>query len=809
MTRLNSTFRSGCKLNNRTIKQEKQAGQAHKLRSYSRVLSRRNRVFIDIDKTLVRTCKLFRTTLHERLKRTSRATSVKAIRAMDVARQSSMEEGLQVQLLSWKENPDNLISDKLKERCGFDDDMVLSRVSEDRQSSNGVENDAQAKFCSQQDEETLGKLNGVGKIEACVRSENRMQDNAKPAEKTLNDLGCIPHTEHTGDDRIIHRNGIASDDLHLGSSIDLQESVPSTINEAENLNSILSASSKVEHSGICLKDVQSTFTSRPSHSPLADTKDGCILNVEENRTTMEDTDVKTVPTNSEFKDNDRVLQLQRYKGMQRVETNLLDNTSRLISQASDVDIDSVHGPAMQADVNVESVTTNECKNESTNEGQNCLCEGIDGVASLTSAGTTEGRPKRTTRRLRPRHEDDYILDVRQIPHKFNDKISTVKKGNRKTLLPGCKRRRKTMKQSSCDDVQGVMDVSEKVNTRVNDGDEEKYSNVDCVLGVRHDDCNKQQVLVQFTDGTSNWIKKSEVRSPVDFLCEYFSHPDQDIVAAQRLPAQWFGYELASWEDRALEEADFGEFDFFEKDDKVSRDCRTRKGYSSGKQSNRSSQNLISVTHEFSNSPKDLTNSCKYVVEDGDRMITHTDDEIYSAQLFSSEINENSSLDKYPSIPLALDSLTKNGECSIGDLDYMFIDTDLTESELIGSKVAEENPHLLKRLPYGDRTISSSPDAIPIFVSRNGELEVLQSDHIEIILKHKDKRSKRIRSETCDNLIHQLESRINDDKCQFVVINGLEDYFASSMDMEKLIKFPCEAEKTRYDEKMANLRYVFY
>ena len=790
MTRLNSTFRSGCKLGNRTIREEKQPGQAYKLRRNSRVVSKRSRVVIEIDKKFARTYRLFQKTLHERPKRTTRATSEKAIRVMDVARQSSMEDGLQVQLLPWKEKSSSPISDNLNEYHDCTDKVVFSRVGDDFQDGSMMETDEQVTACSLQDEVTLGQLNGVEKIEACVRSENRMQQSMESVEKSLKDIACVPHPEYREAEKFITSNGIACDCRHLRSSLssDIQ-SCHCARDEPGELDTAGSANGRAESTHIHLKDTQVTSGDKRSNLTSNDTLDKCTANFRQKVRVLEQSVDVTVAVSDQCVENDRLE--KRNDGIFHLsETGLLDDGSRLIFESSTTDIVSKNGSQFATYVDDKSINDSMTKE--------LPCDSVDNVTSFKSVSTMVGRPKRASRQLRPRHEDDYILDVRQIPHKFNDRISTVKKGNKKVLLPGCKKRRRTQKQDLCDNLQGNGSSNEKLCTEVEDTDEEKYTNVDCVLGVRHDDNNKQQVLVQFTDGTSNWIKKSEMKAPMTSLCSYLSHPEQDLLIAQRLPSQWFGLQLTPWEDRPLEVTDF---EFFAKDNKASKDYGSSSSYFHAKQRNGHSQDLMSAAAV----PLELSENCKYFLEESGTLVSADGRMINSPELYSLESIEEPHFNGYASNPLALNSLTDAGLCTLKDFDDVIIDNDTMQNRIIEDGFKKADPLLLEGAPYRNST-SATSDALPIFVSRNGEIEVLQSDHIEIILKHKDKRSKRIRSETCDNLIHQLESRINDDKCQFVVISGLEDYFASSMDMEKLIKFPSEAEKTRYDEKMANLRY---
>ena len=798
MTRLNSTFRSGCKLDNRTTKGEKQAGQAHHLRSKSRVLSKQSRVFVQLEKSLIRTGKLFGTTLHERPRRTIKTTSEKAIRAMDVARQSSMEEGLQVQLLSWKEKPDNLISGKLKERC-YDEDGVLSRVRDELHGSNGIHNDGQIKVSSQRNEATLGQIKGVEKIEACARSANRTQQNAKLVEKTLFDAAYLNQFQNS---EASISNGISCDNMHLRSSRleDLQGNIQDIQNESESLKDSCLTDANTDDINLNLMEVELKCASRPNNLPLCIDEDKCTSSIEGKRTAMKATCEEegfATGLDKGCNENSKNMELEERADCRVDEVGLLDE--KLLSSVDKVDISSKL--KSQAELNDEPVIANECKDER----QNCHCNGSSMPTSVKTVTSVEGRPKRATRRLRSIHEGDFILDVRQIPHKFNDKISTVKRGNKRTALPNCKKRKRTPKQDTCENpnLEEKTEHIEQVNATSKDNEEEKYVNVDCVLGVRHDNCNKQQVLVQFTDGTSNWIKKSEIKSPMALLCDYFSYPDQDLAASHRLPSTWFGCQLTSWEERTLTVSDFEDYEFYQMHDNKSKEAKHKDIYFSNKKRNKTPDDSLSVSHDISKHPLGLADDCQYFSDHDGHRTSPLHEELKGANhLFSGDCDH----DCIPTNPVTLSISPNDDECSITDIDDVMFENAFNDNELIDAKTTDGSEKFLKRNSFvNDKTVLS--DAVPIFVSRNGEIEVLQSDHIEIILKHKDKRSKRIRSETCDNLIHQLETRINDDKCKFVVINGMEDYFASSMDMEKLIKFPCEAEKTKYDEKMANLRYL--
>lgn len=793
MTRLNSTFRSGCKLDNRTIKEEKQAGKANQPRKKSRNFTKQDCSFIDPGKTFVRTCKLFKTTLHERPRQDCKPTSEKAIRAMDVARQSSMEEGLQVQLLPWKEKADNLISSKSKERSPYNDEGKLPIVRGDLSSidSNGIRNEMKINSCCQHNEGRLGQVNGVGEIEACVRSDNRMQLNAKVNEKSLESMVYSGKSAEMDADSIT--NGIQCDVQHLKISSNNTKETAATVFENSPVSDL-----KAGNVDISLVEVGWTLTNRPNPSSLHyNYKDQCVSNAGSGKTVSDET-LEEVNLKNSSGDTDDI----KKKGI--ADTNTLDHCAKSTNTSNTCKDRKHSGSDSQTERDCEHIIAIDLKEKNTNDS--CKCDDSTGPASHS---VIKGRPKRAARSLRSRHDDDFILDVRQIPHKFKDKITSIKKENRKNLLACGKKRKRTQKQDNKELLteQEKSEKTEKASKLNEVVDEDKYVNVDCVLGVRHDDNNKQQVLVQFTDGTSNWIKKSEMKSPVNTLSDYFLFADQDLSAAQRLPSAWFGCHLDSWENRPLKLSDFGDCDFYQANGKKLIKCEKSKDYCSKISKRWPAQNIPSPLREASKDSFYLEDRFESIFDMDEKIVNQLAGERLLSNMYFSQSNRVVDCDRIPSNPIGLDSLTSSDQLNLKNDENLFQIDELSDCEPVYCKKVEEVSRPIKpRLSCRSSTTILS-DGVQVFLSRNGEVEVLQSDHVEIVLRHKDKRSKRIRSETCDNLIHQLELRINDDECQFVVINGLEDYFASSMDMEKLIKFPSEAEKTKYDEKMANLRYA--
>lgn len=788
MTRLNSTFRSGCKLNNRTIREEKQAGLASQPRRNSRFFPKQSRGFIDLEKSFLRTGKLFGTTLNERAKRTKKTSGEKAIRAMDVARQSSMEEGLQVQLLSWKDKPDNLISSKLKERSTHNEDGVLSKVRDELRGSNGIHNEVQINACRQKNEARLGQINGVEQIETCVRSENRTHEDTKLEENTLHE---VVHDAEVNGSR--NGNGLRCDNKRL-KVIPKKGDYGNTVgraNGSEIFNDSHLADYKHKNVDATFMAVEKTFSSRPISLPLLTCYGKSALKAMEDKSVREGSDAEKLVADSHPEDS-----LKTSQRTSIVETNAACGEVVICTDASLVN--DVSEPKCQKQEMCRLVVSNDNKEEGTEMVGNCRCSSMVEETSKSSTKSEEGRPKRAARSLRSRHDDDFILDVRQIPHKFKDKISTNRRENRKNVLTGGKKRKRTQKNDGCPTV-AIQENAEKVEKLVNlidEGSEDNYVNVDCVLGIRHDEKDKQQVLVQFTDGTSNWIKKSEIKS-IDVLSEYFSFPDQELAAAQRLPSVWFGCQLHSWQKRPLQPSDFECCDFDDERNIVEFEQDNR--YFSKNSEVWSTQSLTSLQNR---TLKDSLEDFEDIFDGSEKGLGLPDGKSHS--LIVNSLTNSPRSEEIPLNPIALDSLASGNDINLKDSEDMLLDTDSNDTEVSAIRMNDERIERKESYYKHNETIPS--EGVPVFVSRNGELEVLQSDHIEMVLKHKDRRSKRIRSETCDNLIHQLELRINDVECHFVVINGLEEYFSSSMDMEKLIKFPCEAEKTRYDEKMANLRY---
>ena len=935
MTRLNNTFRSSCKLLNRTTKQEKQAGQTYHLRSNSRLISSSNSsVFLDLH--FIQTGRLFGTRLHERARRTKKLS--RTLRVMDVARQSSMKEGLQVKLLSGKDISGDLIEGRVKSCASFTGEALLSVRRKDDGLKNDAENVQQEKESSDSNRpsEHPTTINGDIKIEAIVRADNRTQTNVKAVDKMLLDLDS--HSLNAISGKVTHENltgNMPTLDTENGY---VDQTVNPTQEESNSMtNCKLDGCGRVDdsHNG---STEEWTFEARPNTLVFICKKNGAHssldLHSSEKRSsrTQEDGHVrKQAEVESDILSppllNGDSVGLNSKSGVVDIPKNVkVSCRSEKVCGESNVSDGTEHS------VGFRSVCDNFDRtgcNEQSAVGavavlEACKCES----QSDKTDDRTQKRPKRNVRSLKLRDDDEYFIDIKLGKRKMREKDETKKEGN-KVKKPKIKKQKKAekLKIKESGSVAEKDLGAEKGSCEIHCDDaskqdnSEKYVNVECVLGMRQTKTRQPQILVQFTDGTSNWIGKSEMQSPISSLSDYFTFSSQDLAVLHRLPFCWFGEPLIEWAQRDLKASDFGMIEAEEKTKLASlalekrevellerKECELSSREMLPVSENERSRTENSVQGQVDNFDDKATvdvekngvikgsivtgtemdgskqaQNNEYLMEhnlqEGVSIVRHhkqSDSTIadskkssfnqtrvrtnckMSTNWFENESDiigsigktfgppdlsyvdnvgrvKNASRDTVKPLDLSfvdmkinsLDLSTVKGHFGPPDLSYIDADSklitpDYSQEQLSPCKLSNMEKEQ-KKLDKGpkknsflskDRSLTGSKGSPneettrthPTFISRNGELEVYKQGYIEIVLRHKDKRSKRIRSETCDNLIQQLESRIVDDECPYIVISGLEEYFASTMDMDKLLKFPAEAEKTRYDEKMANLRY---
>lgn len=855
---------------------------------------------------------------------------------MDVARQSSMKEELQVKLLSGKDISGDLIEGRVKGCASFNSEALLSVGSKD----DGLNDDAKS---LQKDKESsdsnrlseqLTTINGDIKIEAIVRADNRTQTKVRPVDKMLFDLESRSLTAISG--KVTNEN--LTGNMH---KLDTENGyVDQTVNPTQGeSNSITNCKldgcegKDDSHNG---STGEWTLKARPNTLVFICKKNGAH---------------STLDLHSSEKQSSRTQEGGCVIKRAEVESNILSppvsngDSVGLESNAGIVDVKvpcSDEKPREESNVNGRTELGAGCRNvcDGSNKAESIEQSVMGDAAVLETCKCesqsdklderTQRRPKRNARSLKLRNDDEYYIDIKPSKRKIRERDDSRKEGN-KAKKPKIKKQKKPeklkIKESSCvaDKDLGAEKGSNEVHCddASKQDNSEKYVNVECVLGMRQTKNGEPQILVQFTDGTSNWIGKSEMQSPISSLSEYFTFSSQDLAVLHRLPFCWFGEPLIEWAQRDLKVSDFGvieteerrklaclslekrEIELLEREE-----CQLsspkllpvsdyeRAGIESSVQEkvdNVESNVIVDVEMNGEIEGNIITHSeideIKQIQNEG-YLLEHKEQEQKGFSIFSlheqsdgnivdgktspfeeSKARTNFKLnpnwyekgaDIISSIgksfgPPDLSYINKVGKVknatrdTMKPLDLSFVDMKINSLDLspvkghfgppdlsyidAHGKLQESNqeplsPFELSYIEKKQHTLEKDPEkkgslpkvrllaspkrfpneettrVHPIFVSRNGELEVYEQDYIEIVLKHKDKRSKRIRSETCDNLIQQLESRIVDDKCPYIVISGLEDYFASTMDMEKLLKFPAEAEKTRYDEKMANLRYVY-
>ena len=216
-------------------------------------------------------------------------------------------------------------------------------------------------------------------------------------------------------------------------------------------------------------------------------------------------------------------------------------------------------------------------------------------------------------------------------------------------------------------------------------EEETGPCIEIVLGARRNHLNNCcQLLVQFEDGTSNWIAEREFKN-VDIkksVSKYFLHPDQDLSTIHRVPFNTYCADKAS-------------------------------------------------------------------------------------------------------VPNTTKLATTEAKTPVGTLNSS------TQNQAVDKEEENTAPCF-------------SPQPKTVYHSRNKEIQVIKTDYVHITVQHNDSRCKRIKRETCTELIEHLEDA-SVDESNVVVISGIEEYFSCMKDMQQLLTFPAECETRNYDENTVALR----
>ena len=317
-------------------------------------------------------------------------------------------------------------------------------------------------------------------------------------------------------------------------------------------------------------------------------------------------------------------------------------------------------------------------------------------------------------------------DVVEVPDKPSEEINTetVKsKTIERLLLPICnakpiKNRYHDLKRKNIMKKQ----LSKKRKTFSKMDTDEFSSPIIGVLGYRTHK-SKKEMLVQFENGTSNWIDYHEKEFDVTKMKEYYEHTEQSLSVIHRLGYQTFFpsssiSSLSDGEDNTLlssEESDLDDV-FFRP---LQGSAKKFDQLSSNREGAQSTNKDVEMSLE---SEHGLKNLCNYAL--------------------SSKLNSI-----YP----------------YQKMQEMFVKND--------------------------------GDFVSIYLRK---------------LNTKDqKKGDSVNPRCCEKIITTLEDCAVDDVCKAVIINGIEEYFASSSIFEKLLKKTPALEGKKYEEDVSMLRYVFF
>jgi len=238
-----------------------------------------------------------------------------------------------------------------------------------------------------------------------------------------------------------------------------------------------------------------------------------------------------------------------------------------------------------------------------------------------------------------------------------------------------------------------------------------------VLGYRTHKL-KKEMLVQFENGTSNWIDYHEKEFDVTKMKEYYEHTEQSLSIIHRLGYQTFfpSSSISSFSDQDLSSSDESDLDdvFFRPSPALGKKCDQ---LLSNKEALQSTNKEVEMSLD---SEKGLKNLCNYALS-----------------------SKCSSIYPYQKMQ---EMFVKN------DGDFVSI--------------------YLRKLNTKDQ--------------KKGDL---------------------VNPRCCEKVISTLEDCAVDDVCKAVIINGIEEYFASSSIFEKLLKKTPALEGKKYEEDVSMLRYL--
>ena len=757
---MKSTYRPSCMIENRKTKGSKNASKVRCAGKKIRVTSCPNKLGFDLHNDKIRTEKLLETALHARQQ--VRKNGRRDFRALDVAGDMNMEEDLQVRLLSAKHKDKRILEASLSGCESYQHAAILSMKSRQNGAiSSSITSERDFEGSSKRSKIKHSKLdNGDIKIEAFATVNGN--SNANTSEQAFRDginkleAGLKSCRDVCVDSKIILQKR-PGDVLKFNGDLDnsncrlLQDNIVFCKDKVKDLASRIGFQSCTD-SSLLENCNSSVYHDELLHGSVS-------IKVNDGEVSLNGADDVSCQTIDASEKTSILLQTSESKSKEK--------NANLDNQSEEIGLDTlvyncnceklkkfcVHNTSVARKV---FKAESDCRRKTE-----CSIE----QGKTPEIPNLNSRPKRRARNLRCAEIEECFVKKRKNKGKG---IQTNKKRKQDKVVletdQTARTKRRTNKKPNIKDTQSEdsklcpesipnKKVDGKSNSKIGPVEEDTHmvaEDVEEVLGIKISEDGTCNVLVQFKDGTSNWMDKLQLDSIKEPLVDYFSFSSQDLSVVHR--------PLFSIYDEPVENClHIDSVNLYPEDSKVN-----------------ISKDRLEEVHTIS--PSSLQADLGSCPENICCLPEPTLQTIPEGPDLS--VVEDSAADGM--VPLVYENWS-------GDLKNDVFDDDneiVRDEERCSDTLAKSNK---------------------VFISKNGELEVLESDFTQIVLKHKDKRSKRIRVETCDNLIQQLELRSTDENSSFVVIYGLEEYFASTMDMERIQKFPAHSESTRYDERITSLR----
>lgn len=299
--------------------------------------------------------------------------------------------------------------------------------------------------------------------------------------------------------------------------------------------------------------------------------------------------------------------------------------------------------------------------------------------------------------------------------------------------------------------------------------------VDCILGYRNGK-SSTEVLVLFRNGTSNWVEEGDLSK--DFtLKNFFQNQNQNFSVMNRLP-----YKIhATGNNRIEKQIEVKERLDVEinnsMDIEIKEKCLNLNMTLESQYLSSESTNCINEKSHI-NANIDISDSTNLNAINAPNLINETLHELQSS-IFPPNITniQNNTFDQVSTLEKAISIVELNDLCK----------------HVISSDHIKLYPYELKR---------------PIVSRFDGDFMHIYLKHIPIALPAVLKElNDGLDLHSCSVLINLLEDCEISEKCQVVVISGIDEFFGHTRILEKLIKNPASVELKSYQEDVSMLRYL--